>query len=157
MDLEDIELGSTKRKKIIPSNWRLLRNAGETNILPGYDDLNKILMFMKKGAHDCEIMEAFGLNAMTMQAIRDDRYHPVDGVDYDTLTKIQNEFIKHEKQIEVLVSAITELVDTIYFDSEMKKHFMAKTKFKRAVMNRRVRKRPLLNDEVRICREVDDE
>jgi hypothetical protein len=144
--ISDANIETIEKKKVVPSNWRTKRNAGNFNIEPGFDDLKHINRYIKKGAPDFEIMEAFGLSARTMQAIRENRYSSVDGISQDNIKKIQQEFLYINKQVTMLTKALTKLVDTIFIDKDSMNEFMKDTKFQRYSIHTKKRPDPFDNN-----------
>lgn len=103
-----------KEKKITPSAWRQKQIGDDYNQQPGIDELHKIQQYIKKKYPDAEIMNAFGLRAETMKAIREDRYCPVDGIELDNLSKIYIQFQIIKKDISDLHKSTTFILDTLF-------------------------------------------
>lgn len=109
-----------KKSKIVMSKWRQETNGTNYNQQPGIDELNKILMFLKKKASDTEIMQAFGITAETLVAIKKDKYDPVDGISLDNQSKIYKEFKRLEDRIESLLRGINHIAECIFIDKKDK-------------------------------------
>lgn len=89
-----------KKTELAQSEWRKNQIGDNFNQQPGIDDLRKIQALLKKKKPDSEIMRVYGVNAETLVAIKDNRYHPVDGISLDNLVKIYNEFERLDRKID---------------------------------------------------------
>jgi hypothetical protein len=114
---------SEKKEEMNQSEWRKNKNGNDYNQPPDLDDFRKIKMFLKKDKPDYEIMRVFGINAETLFAIKTNRYCPVDGISFDTLSKIFNEFHKLEKMIKKLKRSTKYISDVILMDDKNKKDY----------------------------------
>lgn len=127
---------SVKKSKIVPSKWREEAIGTNFNQQPGLDELHKILMYLKKKASDAEIMNAFGITAETLIAIKKDKYDPIDGISLDNQSKIYKEFKRIEDRIESLLRGINFIAECMFVDKEDKAKFkksMKKPKKAKAV------------------------
>lgn len=113
----------THKKPIVQSEWRKNRIGKDFNQLPDLDDLRKIYMFMKKKVSDAEIMQTFGITAETLVSIKEDRYHPVDGMELSNLSKIYKEFDRLEEKIDKVWRGVKFIADTMFVDDEGKEAF----------------------------------
>ena len=102
------------KPKIIASQWRQDAIGTNFNQQPGIDELNKIHMYLKKKASDCEIMKAFGITAETLVAIKKDKYDPVDGISLDNQSKIYKEFKRLEDRIDSLLRGIDYIAECMF-------------------------------------------
>lgn len=117
---------SLNKKKLIPSNWRKEKIGNDFDQEPGLDDLKKIKKYLARKAGDSEIMQAFGINAETLVAIKNDRFSPVYGISTDNLSKVQNEFERLEKSIDKLNKAIKYIANILIIDPDELKYFKNK-------------------------------
>ena len=104
--------------KLVKSQWRKEANHGNYDMRPGLDEIRKIKMHIKKGKFDHEIMEAFGIDCDTLVAIKKDKYHPVDGISMDNLSKIYKGFKEIENKITNLYQALNMLAESNAFSEE---------------------------------------
>lgn len=158
-DQEDEEVSldnwkpSEKKTKIVASKWRQEQIDGNYNQQPGLDELNKIHMYLKKKASDSDIMNAFGINAETLVAIKKDKYDPIDGISLDNQSKIYKECKRLEDKIESLLRGINHMAKIMFIDkeelAEYKKSFK-KTKKVKAV------KKTKCDEYDEICEQNDD-
>lgn len=132
---EEITLDNWKptlnKPKIIPSKWRQESIGNNFNQEPGIDELNKIHMYLKKKVSDAEIMNAFGINAETLIAIKKDRYDPVDGISLDNQSKIYKEFKRLEDKIDNMMRGLNYISECMFItkkDKELFKKSMKKQK-----------------------------
>lgn len=103
-----------KKAKIIPSEWRQEQIVSNFNQQPGTDELRKIYGFLKKNVPDYDIMNAFGISAEMLVAIKSGHYDPVDGISLDSQSKIYKEFRKIEDRIEALERGFQFLADCMF-------------------------------------------
>jgi len=106
-----------RKKTIVKSEWRQMQNAGNHNQQPGIDEIKKINGYLKRKYPDFEIMDAFGISAETLVAIKRDCYCPVDGISLDNLSKIYKEFTRLENRLAKLTDAIKFIADNAFNDS----------------------------------------
>jgi len=107
-----------EEKFIIPSEWRKKSINDNHNQEPGLNDLKKINYYVKKNYPDVEIMRAFGLAAETLIAIKTNKYSPIHGISMDNLCKIQKEFLKIERSIQLLKNGMNYIAHTLFIEKE---------------------------------------
>jgi DNA-binding Xre family transcriptional regulator len=121
---EEVTLDNWKpkvfQKEIATSEWRQKSIGNNFNQHPGLDELKKIHVYLNKKVSDSDLMKAFGINAETLIAIKKNKYHPVDGISLDNLSKIYEEFDSIEKKIDNCLRAINYIASIIFLDSEEK-------------------------------------
>ena len=59
-------------------------------------------------------MDAFGIDAKILIAIKTDRYSPVEGIKLDNLSKIYKAFEKIERRLDDVCQALNLLVDNTF-------------------------------------------
>lgn len=111
------------KKAIVQSEWRKNKIGKDFNQMPDLDDLRKIYMFMKKKVSDAEIMQTFGITAETLVSIKEDRYHPVDGIELSHLSKIYKEFDRLEEKIDKVMRGLKYIADIMFVDEEGQQGF----------------------------------
>ncbi len=111
------------RPKIVASEWRKNSIGTNYNQEPGLDELRKIQMFLKKKASDSDIMDAFGINAETLIAIKKDKYDPVYGISLDNQSKIYKEFSKIENKIDGFLRGLNYIAEIMFIDKKEKDKF----------------------------------
>ncbi len=111
------------RKKIVQSNWRKDQIKNNFNQQPSLDDVRKIHAYLNKETPDSEILEAFGITSETLVAIKKDKYCPVDGIKFDTLTKIYKHFDFLERKLKYLSRANKYISKLIFMDETSLKKF----------------------------------
>lgn len=109
---------SVQQPKIVASKWRQEQIGTNYNQQPGIDELKKILMYINKKASDAEIMNAFGITADTLIAIKKDKYDPVDGISLDNQSKIYKEFKRLEDKIDGLLRGLNHMAKIMFIDKE---------------------------------------
>jgi len=140
-----------KLNTLIKSQWRKESNNGNYNQLPGLDEIRKIKMNIKKGKNDYEIMEVFGIDCETLIAIKKDKYHPVDGISLDNLSKIYKAFGLIEKKMTNIYQALNLLADNAFNENETSKRILFKSLIKVA------KKKEIIQDDYEDDDEEDDE
>jgi hypothetical protein len=123
LEEEKITLDNWKPTKKEPdtlkqSEWRKLQNGNNFNQEPGIDELKKIEMYLKKKKADAEIMNAFGINAETLIAIKRDKYCPVHGIHLDNLSKIYQEFKSIDQKISYIKRATHYLGNVLFIEQD---------------------------------------
>ena len=118
----------SKKAKIIPSKWRQQMIGSNFNQEPGLDELHKINGFLKKKVPDSEIMNAFGITADTLVAIKKDKYDPIDGISLDNQSKIYKEFRKVEEKMDGFLRGLNYLAETMFIDRKEKEKFIKSMK-----------------------------
>lgn len=128
---DTVSLDKWTPKAIIPcvpkSEWRQKQIGGNYNQQPGLDELGKIKRYLEKNYPDHQIMDAFGLNAETLNAIKKDCYAPIDGIKFDNLSKIQREFAKIEAKLTRIFNALSFLGDNLWAPKDTVKRMLFKT------------------------------
>lgn len=104
-----------KSQRVPKSEWRQVQNAGNHDIQPGIDEINKIKGYVKKRLPDCQILEAFGITAETLVAIKRDKYCPLDGISLDNQSKIYNKFQEVQKSYDKIFDALAYLGEVLIF------------------------------------------
>jgi len=102
------------KPKIVASQWRQDSIGTNFNQQPGFDELQKIHMYLKKKASDSDIMKAFGISAETLIAIKKEKYDPVDGISLDNQSKIYIEFKRLEDRIDSLLRGIDYIAECMF-------------------------------------------
>jgi hypothetical protein len=140
--IEEVTLDNWKPRenlpKISPSQWRQRQIGNDFNQQPGLDDLHKIHKYLNKKLSDSEIMNAFGLTAETLIAIKAGNYDPVEGISLDNQSKIYKEFRKIEEKMESFLRALNYIADIMFIDKKEKAEF--KKSFLNAEKNLKSRK-----------------
>jgi DNA-binding Xre family transcriptional regulator len=108
----------TKKRAIIPSEWRRNQIGNNFDQQPGLDELKKIEMFLKRKTSDAEIMNAFGISAEMLIAIKKGKYCPIGGISMDNLSKIYAEFKHIHKSIEKLQRGIDYLSEVLFIEKD---------------------------------------
>ncbi len=120
MDDKDITLDNWKpadrTSVLVKSAWRDAVNGGNYNQMPALDELRKITANINKKYPDHQIMEAFGISAETLAAIKKDRYCPIDGISLDSQGKIYREFDRIHKRLERYQMAFNFIADNCIKD-----------------------------------------
>lgn len=126
-DEEEITLDNWKPKKkeidIIFSEWRQQQIGHDFNQHPGTDEIKKIKMHLKKNVPNHKIMEAFGITAETLVAIKTGNYDPIYGISLDSLSKIQQTFEFLEKKINRLDRACEYIAKNVFVSEENKEKY----------------------------------
>lgn len=112
---------SAKERTVPKSKWREEQNAGNFNQQPGLDELHKIHMYLKKKYPDHQIMDAFGISAETLVAIKRDCYSPVDGISLDNQSKIYKRFNQVDKKLEKIEEALQLLTEVFKPEDTVKR------------------------------------
>jgi hypothetical protein len=84
-------------------------------------------MHLKQRKSEHEIMDAFGIDAKTLLAIKSDRYCPVDGIKLDNLSKIYKGFEHIEKRLDTMYQALNLLADNAFDENQTAKRLQFKT------------------------------
>jgi DNA-binding Xre family transcriptional regulator len=111
------------RKQIVQSKWRKDQIKDNANQQPNLDDIRKIHMHLNKDVPDSEIMQVFGISCETLVAIKKDKYCPVDGIKFDTLSKIYKHFDFLERKLKYLSRANNYISKLIFMDDISLKKF----------------------------------
>lgn len=69
-----------KIRKIPKSAWRRKQIGNDFNQQPGFHDLKRIYFYLNNKYADYDIMEAFGISAEVLVAIKKGFYDPVEGI-----------------------------------------------------------------------------
>lgn len=127
LESEEVTLDNWKptiKKPVIKqSNWRKEQIGTNFNQQPGLDELKKIFRYLRKRAPDSDIMQAFGISAETLVAIKKDKYDPVDGISLDNQSKIYKEFKLINDKVDGLVRGLNFIADVLFIDKEDKNKF----------------------------------
>lgn len=105
-----------RNQKVPKSEWRQVQNAGNNDIQPGIDEINKIKGYVKKRLPDCQILEAFGITSETLVAIKRDKYCPLDGISLDNQSKIYNKFQEIQKNYDKIFDVLAYLGEVLIFE-----------------------------------------
>lgn len=111
---------SQKKPNIVQSQWRKEQIGNNYNQQPGLDGIRKIQSYLKKKVPDAEIMQAFGISAETLIAIKLDKYDPVSGISLDNQSKIYKEFKIINDKLESLTGAINFIGRALFIDKQDK-------------------------------------
>ncbi len=142
---------TTKINTMVKSQWRKEANGDHFDQKPGLDEIRKIKTHIKKSKKDYEIMEAFGIDCETLIAIKKDKYHPIDGISMDNLSKIYKAFGLIEKKITNLYQALNMLSDNAFDDKQTAQRMLFKSLIKVA------KKKTITQDDFEDDEEFDDE
>lgn len=104
--------------KIVQSNWRKESINNNFDQQPGIDTLKKIHSHLRKKISDSDIMHAFGINAETLVAIKQEKYSPIDGISLDNQSKIYREFERIHKKMDALLRGLYYISDVLFIEKE---------------------------------------
>ena len=108
-----------KKTKTVPkSQWRSDYKDADPCQRPGLDEIRKINFYIKNKYPDHQIMDSFGISAEILVAIKSRNYCPVDGISLDNLSKIQKEFEKIDKKIELIYKALQFFADNGFNEAD---------------------------------------
>lgn len=147
---------SEKKSKIVASKWRQEQIDGNYNQQPGLDELNKIHMYLMKKESDSDIMNAFGINAETLVAIKKDKYDPVDGISLDNQSKIYKEFNRLEDRIDSLLRGIDYIAECMFSSKKDKAAYKRSFKKPKKVSPGKKPKVEKNEESVEICEQSDN-
>jgi hypothetical protein len=103
-----------KKDSLTQSQWRKTQIADNYHQQPGLDEIRKIQRHIESDQNHHDIMKAFGIDAKTLLAIKDNRYSPVEGIKLDNLSKIYKGFESLEKRFDCLYLALNLLADNVF-------------------------------------------